>query len=359
MTTQQGSLDTAPLHGGGLGDGQGAPVGDSPAPVAAPGPSAGQRLLSLQRRFPLVQLLLTVAVLAWGAAVMPGFLEPTSMRSVLVLCALTGLASIGQTLVVLIRGIDLSLAGFIVAGAVTVTQFGDIPGVPLPVMLAVAVACGAAMGGLVGYLCHRFNIHPIIVTLAAGSIAVGVTSVLSGGTGAGAPGWVSRLSAPTASTFGLPVPPVAIVWALAIAVVSVVLHRTRPGRRLLATGASPVAADLAHISTRKVWVTVYAVAAALAILAGVVLAGFAGNVDNRLGNPYLFQSIAAVVLGGTAFGGPGSYTRTTVGVLLLTAVSTVLVGLGFQEADQQILNGVVILAAMAVYGRERRLRDQV
>ncbi len=350
-TTQQGSLDTVSV----------APGDDAATPGAGRRAlSAGQALLSWQRRFPLVQILLTVAVLAWGAAAMPGFLEPTSIRSVLVLCALTGLASIGQTLVVLIRGIDLSLAGFIVAGAVTVTQFSDVGGVPLPVMLAVAVACAATMGGLVGYVCHRFAVHPIIVTLAAGSIAVGVTAVLSqGGTGVGAPGWVARLSAPTSSTFGLPVPPVVVIWALVIAVVSVVLHRTLPGRKLLATGASPVAADLAHISTRRVWITVYAVSAALAVLAGVVLAGFAGSVDNRLGNPYLFQSIAAVVLGGTAFGGPGSYTRTTVGVLLLTVVSTVLVGLGFQEADQQILNGVVILAAMAVYGRERRLRDQV
>ncbi|MEU1518329.1 ABC transporter permease [Streptomyces sp. NPDC005811] len=349
MTTiRQDPLDTAPL------------AQNVPPPPAPRGPTAGQRLLALQRRFPLVQLLLIVGVLGWGAAAMPGFLEPTSLRSVLVLCALTGLASIGQTLVVLIRGIDLSLAGFIVAGAVTVTQFGDVPGVPLPAMLALAVACGAAAGGLVGYLCHRFGMHPIIVTLAAGSIAVGATAVLSGGgTGSAAPGWVTRLSAPMASTFGLPVPPVVVIWVLAVAVVSVLLHRTRPGRRLLATGASPVAADLAHIDTRKVWVTVYALSAALAILAGVVLAGFAGNVDNRLGTPYLFQSIAAVVLGGTAFGGPGSYTRTTVGVLLLTTVSTVLVGLGFQEADQQILNGLVILAAMAVYGRERRLRDQV
>ncbi|MEU1183607.1 ABC transporter permease [Streptomyces sp. NPDC005820] len=330
------------------------------APPAPPGATAGQRLLALQRRFPLVQLLLIVGVLGWGAAALPGLLEPSSLRSVLVLCALTGLASIGQTLVVLIRGIDLSLAGFIVAGAVTVTQFGDVPGIPLPVMLVLAVVCGAAAGGLVGYLCHRFGIHPIIVTLAAGSIAVGATAVLSGGgTGSAAPGWVTRLSAPMASTFGIPVPPVVVIWVLAVAVVSVLLHRTRHGRRLLATGASPVAAHLALIRTRRVWVTVYALSAALAVLAGVVLAGFAGNVDNRLGNPYLFQSIAAVVLGGTAFGGPGSYTRTTVGVLLLTAVSTVLVGLGFQEADQQILNGLVILAAMAVYGRERRLRDQV
>ncbi|MER6560580.1 ABC transporter permease [Streptomyces sp. NPDC001027] len=350
MTTQRADL-AAPTPG------------TKPAAATAPvrpEPSAGQRLLALQRRFPLVQLLLTAAVFGWGAATMPGFLEPTSLRSVLVLCALTGLAAIGQTLVVLIRGIDLSLAGFIVAGAVTVTRFGDIPGVPVGVMLLLALACGAAAGGLVGYVCHRFGINPIIVTLAAGSIAVGVTAVLSGGGfGAGAPAWATRLSSPMSSTFGLPVPPVVVIWAGVIAAVSVLLHRTLPGRKLLATGASPVAADLAHISTRKVWIVVYAFSAALAVLAGVVLAGFAGNVDNRLGNPYLFQSIAAVVLGGTAFGGPGSYTRTTVGVLLLTVVSTVLVGLGFSEADQQILNGLVILAALAVYGRERRLRDQV
>ncbi|TCO28061.1 ribose transport system permease protein [Kribbella steppae] len=346
MTTQQGSLATAGV--------------DAATRTARVTPSAAQRLLSLQRRFPLVQILLTVAVFGWGAASMPGFLEPTSIRSILVLCALTGLASIGQTLVVLIRGIDLSLAGFIVVGAVAVTRFSDVPGVPVLVTLTIAVACGATMGGLVGYACHRFGIHPIIVTLAAGSIAVGASAVLSGGGyGGGAPGWVTRLSSPMSSTLGIPVPPVVIVWAVAIAVVSVLLHRTLPGRRLLATGASPVAADLAHISTRKVWITVYAISAALAVLAGVVLAGFAGNVDSRLGNPYLFQSIAAVVLGGTAFGGPGSYTRTTAGVLLLTVVSTVLVGLGFGEADQQILNGVVIVAAMAVYGRERRLRDQV
>ncbi|MDQ1042368.1 ABC transporter permease [Streptomyces sp. V4I2] len=355
MTTQQDSLSAAEAA-----PGVDAATSGADSAEVRPTPSAGQWLLSLQRRFPLVQVLLTVAVFAWGAATMPGFLEPTSIRSVLVLCALAGLASIGQTLVVLIRGIDLSLAGFIVVGAVTVTRFSDVPGVPLPVMLAVAVACGATAGGLVGYMCHRFAIHPIIVTLAAGSIAVGVTAVLSGGGyGAGAPGWATRLSSPMSSTFGIPVPPVVVIWVLATAVVSVLLHRTLPGRRLLATGAGPVAADLAHISTRKVWVTVYAISAALAVLAGVVLAGFAGNVDNRLGNPYLFLSIAAVVLGGTAFGGPGSYTRTTVGVLLLTVVSTVLVGMGFQEADQQILNGVVILAAMAVYGRERRLRDQV
>lgn len=73
---------------------------------------------------------------------MPGLIEPTSIRSVLVLCALAGLTSIGQTLVVLIRGIDLSLAGFIVVGAVAVTRLGHVPGVPILVVLAVGVACG-------------------------------------------------------------------------------------------------------------------------------------------------------------------------------------------------------------------------
>jgi ribose transport system permease protein len=351
MTTTEESLAEAVV---------GPPAARRVAERNATASSLGHFVLRLQRRFPLVQILLTVAVFVWGAASMPGFLEPVSLRSVLVLCALTGLASIGQTLVVLIRGIDLSMAGFIVAGAVVVTRFSEVRGVPVVVMLLIALAIGAATGALVGYLCHRFTIHPIIVTLAAGSIAVGVTAVLSGGGyGAGTPGWVTRAASPMSSTFGLPVPPVVAIWVVAVGVVSVFLHQTLPGRRLMATGASPVAADLAHVSTRRVWVTVYAVSAALAILAGVFLAGFAGNVDNRLGNPYLFQSIAAVILGGTAFGGPGSYTRTTVGVVLLTVISTVLVGQGFGDADQQILYGVVILVAMAVYGRDRRLRDQV
>jgi ribose transport system permease protein len=73
----------------------------------------------------------------------------------------------------------------------------------------------------------------------------------------------------------------------------------------------------------------------------------------------LFQSVVAVIVGGTVFGGPGDYSRTVVGALFLTVVNVVLVGKGAIPADQNIIYGVAILLAVALYGRERRLRDRI
>lgn len=329
--------------------------------VTAPG-SRGtrERLVSLQRRIPVVQLILLIAVFCYGVVALPGFGNATSIKSILVLSALVGIAALGQTMVVLIGGIDLSVAGFIVAGAIMVTQLTSVNKLPFVVALLIAFAGAAVLGGIVGYLCHRFSVHPIIVTFAMGSIALGLAQLQSGGTfGGGAPAWLSQMTSPITLTLGLPIPPIVAVWIVVIVLTALFLHKTVAGRRMMATGASPRAAKLVHINTRRVWILVYAFSAVASVFAGVFLAGFAGNVDSTLGNPYLFQSIAAVIIGGTIFGGPGDYTRTVVGVLLLTVLTTVLVGQGFTGADQQILYGLVILAAMAVYGRERRLRDQI
>jgi ribose transport system permease protein len=97
----------------------------------------------------------------------------------------------------------------------------------------------------------------------------------------------------------------------------------------------------------------------MASLAGIALASFSGTVNTAIGGPYLFQSLAAVIIGGTAFGGPGDYTRTVVGAVMLTIITTVLIGHGLATSDQQILYGLVILLAMVIYGRGRRLADRV
>ena len=91
----------------------------------------------------------------------------------------------------------------------------------------------------------------------------------------------------------------------------------------------------------------------------MLVAGFAGSVDSGVGDPYLFQSVVAVIVGGTVFGGPGDYTRTVVGALFLTVVNVVLVGKGAIPADQNIIYGVAILLAVTLYGRERSIRDRI
>ena len=91
----------------------------------------------------------------------------------------------------------------------------------------------------------------------------------------------------------------------------------------------------------------------------MLIGGFAGTADSTLGDPYLFQSVVAVIVGGTVFGGPGDYTRTCVGALFLTVLTTVLVGHGASAAEEEIIYGAIILIAVAVYGRQRRLRDRL
>ncbi len=155
------------------------------------------------------------------------------------------------------------------------------------------------------------------------------------------------------------IPPVVVIWAVVAIVGAVALHRTIAGRRLYSTGANPRAAGLARIGTGRVVIGAFALSAIASGLVGVLLAGFAGA-DQTLGDPYLFSGLTAVIVGGTTFmGARGDYTHTVIGALILTVLTTILVGKGYDQADQQIVFGVLILLVVASYGRERRLRDRV
>ena len=81
--------------------------------------------------------------------------------------------------------------------------------------------------------------------------------------------------------------------------------------------------------------------------------------DGTSGDPYLFGSVVAVIVGGTVFGGPGDYTRTILGALFVTVLNVVLIGHGVNQAWQDIVYGVVVLFAVSIYGKERRVRDAV
>ena len=259
-----------------------------------------------------MQLGLLALVSAFGVVTLPGFGSWMSIKSILILSALVGMAALGQSIVVLIGGIDLGVAGYIVAGALMVTQFATLE--------QRALRRGPPDGhGRRGSArrSRRIPLPPvqdplIIVTFAMGSVALGLAQLqVAGAYGGGAPAWLTQMTSPVMGTLGLPIPPLVLGGC-----------RHRPGgavpapdrgrRRLLATGAI-WAAELVHIRTRRVWVLAFAFSAVASVVAGVFLAGFAGNVDVTMGNPYLFESLAAVIIGGTVFGGPGDYTRTAAG----------------------------------------------
>ncbi|MEN3279475.1 MAG: ribose transport system permease protein [Solirubrobacteraceae bacterium] len=316
--------------------------------------------MALQRHVPATQLVALAALFVYGSATIAGFSSTSSIDSMLVLAALLGLAALGQTLVLILGGLDLSIPGHIVMGAIVVSQLYGTEHWGTGPAIAVPLAIAAALGGLTGWVCHRWRIQPLVVSLGVGTIASGGALAWTQGHFTGsAPPFLSKLTTPTSTTLGLDVPQVAAIWLIVALAMAAVLHRTVPGRRLYATGANPRAAGLTGIRTRRVWVAVFAVSAVMSAVVGCLLAGFAGA-DQSVGNPYLFEGLTAVIVGGTTFtGARGDYSHTVVGALILTVLTTVLVGKGYSQADQQITFGILILLVVAGYGRDVRIRDRV
>ncbi|WP_314504919.1 ABC transporter permease [uncultured Microbacterium sp.] len=323
-------------------------------------PSPRPRLRRLITEFPLLQGVALVVLIIWALIRIPGLANPTAIASVLVLAALLGIATIGQTLVVLLGGLDLAVPGYITVGAFAAANLAGGAGWPLGLAILFAVVVCGGTAALAGYVCHRLGVQPLVVTLGLGAILAGGTLFISGGQFLSAPPQELRdLTRVTATTFGLPIPPIVVIWILATIIISLFLARTPAGRRLYATGANPRAAALTRIRTRRVWVSAFAVNGAVSAVAGVFIAAFSAGSSVSIGEPYLFTGLAAVLIGGTTFGSVhGSYGRTVIGALLLTVLSTILIGEGFTEGEARTLYGFVILAVMVVYGRERALRDR-
>jgi len=327
---------------------------------SAGSPSAWSRLAVIQRRFQVFQLLALILLFVWGALSVTDFSGGPSIKEMLVTAAFLGMAGAGQTLVVLVGGIDFSIPAFIAAGSMLISQLCGTYGWGVIPALIVCIVFGFALGAANGYLSHRFNIQPLVVTLGMSSILTGALLVWTHSEATGpAPAFLGRLTSVGSKTFGIGIPPLVVIWAGFAVLLGFGLRHTSVGRKLYATGANPVAAELSLIRTRRVWIVTFGLSALFATLLGVLIGGYTGSGNTTLGTPYLFEGLAAVIVGGTAFGARGDYWKTVLGALVLTVLSTVLVGKGYSTADQQIIFGALILVVVAGYGRGPRMRDRI
>ena len=266
-------------------------------------------------------------------------------NSLLVLSSFLVILSLGQGAVILTGGLDLSLpwmiglVGILTAGLIGGSNAQAIWVLPLGLLL------GAALGALNGAGIVFLGLPPIVMTLAMNGILQGVALVYSGGTPAGfaapAERWVmtGRLGGVTP-----------IVWLLAMFVPAslLLLTRTGFGRRIYAVGNSPLVATLSGVGVGRVLIGVYALSGFCAALVGILLSGFSGQASLGMGDDTLLPSIAAVVVGGTLItGGRGHYLGMLGGVLILTALSTLLEGTMLPSAVRDIVFGLVVLVAVA------------
>lgn len=317
-------------------------------------------LQDLQRRFPLVQLLALAVLFIVGSVSLSGFASKSTIDAVLVLASFLGIAAAGQTLVILIGGIDLSVPNIIAGANLVATDLGGFHW-NFALTTIVIVVGAAAVGAINGFLTHRYRVPALIITLGSGSIVAGAVQAATQGSVYGSvPGWLGRFVSPTGTAGPIHVPPIAIFWLFFAIAIGVVLQFTAVGRRLYATGANEQAAELSLVKTERVWVGTFTASAVFSAITGIFLAAWSGTGDPTIGDQYLFLTIAAVIVGGTSLiGANGDYWRTVLGALILTVLTTILVGHSYSESAQEILLGVLILVVVATYGRDRPLRDRI
>jgi ribose transport system permease protein len=295
-----------------------------------------------------------------GALVIDGFASLRTVRAVLVLASFVGLAAVGQSLVIVMGGIDLSIPFLVgVANVVGAKAFEE--GLPAPLVIALVIGLTASIGALNGLLSRRFGVHPLIITLGIGTTALAAVLWWTAGFPSGsAPDWVTGFVSIGATTGPIPFPPIVLFWAVITIGVVVVERSTVYGRRLFALGSNPRSAEIALVRPLRMWVATFAVSGAFAGLTGLLFLGFTGSASGTVGEPLLFQTIAAVVVGGTSLvGGLGGYARTAVGAIVLILLSTILLGVGVASSLIQVALGALIIILVSIYGREAKLRDRI
>jgi len=256
------------------------------------------------------------------------------------------LVSFGQTLVLIMGGIDLSVASVAGLSSLVAGQLTTQSGLDPYLCLIIALAVGAAAGCVNGLLIQGLRLTPFIVTLGTAAIYKGIVYVYTKGMPiTGIPPEASKLG--QGMLFGT-VPYPAIFTVLAAALLITMLRRTAFGRHIFAIGGNEQAASIVGVKINEVKVLVYTLCGLLSGLGGVLMTMRLASSDVRIGENWVMPSITAAILGGTSMsGGAGSIIGTVVGGLMMGVISSSITLTGVSSYWETIVTGGVILVAVA------------
>lgn len=309
----------------------------------------------------IAPLLGLLAVYAFFAAAKPdAFMTLPNSKLILEEIGVNGMAALGTTLVIITGGIDLSI-GPVVALSSVVVALLILHGWPIGLAALAAVGAGALCGALNGLLITAFDLLPFIVTLGAWSALRGVAQGLSHNKNVNAhAGWLNGilLNSPSGDLKWLKLP--VGVWLIFIVTAGLwaLLRYTRFGRHVFAIGSNQQTARLCGVRVRTTKICVYAIASALAGLAGVMNFAWNGGVGTPTLSYITLPAIAAVVVGGASLsGGEGSPVGTLIGILIIRIVSNGCGAMDLSDWVQKIVTGAIIIVAVALDRlRHRRAR---
>lgn len=286
---------------------------------------------------------LTIALIVGSRVISPSFGSWNQTLTILELASFLVVVAFGQGLVILVRGLDLSIASMITLGGVLTTMWIGSSGEDwymIPVVLAVCFAAGLVSGFGVTLL----RVPPFIMTLASGIIVYSLSLGYTRGSprGSAPPVLVEFMSA---DWLGLPL---SVIFLIVFAAVAAMIQGgSSYGRYLYAIGNNPTAAHVAGLPVRLVTASAYGVSAMCAGWAGMMLVGYARGATLTMGQDYLLPSIAAVVIGGSSIlGGKGNFIGSVGGAILLTTLALIISAIGMSQGLRTIIEGTIIILAL-------------
>ena len=292
-------------------------------------------------RYTLGLPLLLFVVLAFSA---DAFLTPGNLVNVSAQVAALLIVTLGQLVVALAGGIDLSVGSVVsLAGSIVATRPDPAWGVALALLMGLVVGLANGLGVAVA------GIHPLVMTLASATFLQGLAYVVLPIPGGQLAPALGRLA--TGTLWGLPL---SLVWCAAcVLLVALLLHRTRLGLHIFAVGANARSAHLNGVRTGAVVVFAYVACSLLAVVAGIYLAARVSSGDPAMGAAFALESITAVALGGVQLtGGVGSVVGAVTGALSLGLITNGINLLGVSPFLRGTLTGVLLLAAVCLQRRK-------
>ncbi len=323
--------------------------------AAGPVPSrALVRVLDLIDRYGVLLLVAIMALLSFLAQ--PDvFLSERNIFNILRQNAFYAMLALGQFIVVVTAGIDLSVGSTLALSMMSAAVLST-HGVPWPVLVVVPFLVGALVGAVNGLGLTKLHLpHPFIMTLGMMFIARGLTNIISGGVPiAGLPPEVRWIGYGNLGDTQIPVSLVAVVVTYALT--WLLLNHMRTGRHIFAIGGSPQAARVSGVNVDRTLVIAYMLCGLLAGFAGLLVAGRTGSGFPNAGEGDELYAISAVIIGGASFfGGRGTVLGTFAGVLVIGLLRNLLNLNNVQPFAQQVLIGVIIIGVVSFDVFRRRL----
>jgi ribose transport system permease protein len=301
-------------------------------------------------------LVAIIVLLFIGQMLSSGFASINNIGNILTISSLLAIAAIGQALVIISgnMGIDLSVGSVISFGALIGPLVSGGTNLGLFFSILILIIAGGTIGLINGLGVQFLHIPSLVMTLAMSRVVNGFTLGFTRGQ--------PSIILPDL-LLGVGSPIVGFVrWMLIIAIIifivgNTTLNKTTFGKSLFACGSNRNAAKLAGLPINRIVIMAYIASGVLAALVGLLLVGYTGSGQMKMGEDYTMLSVAAVVIGGTRLsGGYGKLFGCVLGAVVLTLTTNILVVLGMPSGVRKIVHGVILLAILVVNSREEKYR---